>query len=65
MAEKTYNEVKLYGWDDGKVYFWDEENKHEWCVSDDEALYERLVQICRDYFLSKSARDPKPCGIKT
>ena len=26
---------KLYGWDDGKIYFM-EEQKKEWCVTDNE-----------------------------
>jgi hypothetical protein len=38
------DDFPLYGWDDGKVYYWDEERKHEWCVSDDGVLYQRLVE---------------------
>ena len=53
MAAKTNGDFLLYGWDDGKVYFWDEQNKQERCVSDDAALYERLVQICKEHFLEK------------
>ena len=47
----------LYGWDDGKVYYWDEDRKHEWCVSDDEALYRRLVEICRRHILEKGGKE--------
>ena len=44
---------KLYGWDDGKVYYWNEEQRHEWCVSDEKELYRQLVKICREYFQEK------------
>jgi len=44
---------ELRGWDDEKVYFWDEENKKDWCVSDEEALYQQLVEMCRRYFQGK------------
>ncbi len=57
MVKKTYPDQKLYGWDDGKVYFWDEQTKQEWCVSDDEALYELLGQICIEHFLKKSGEE--------
>lgn len=57
MAAKTNGDFLLYGWDDGKVYFWDEEKKHEWCVSDDEALYDQLVKICEIYFREKIGKD--------
>lgn len=40
----------LYGWDEEKIYFWDEDFKKEWCVSDEEQLYNQLVQLCREYF---------------
>jgi len=40
----------LHGWDDEKIYFWDEEFGKEWCVSDEEKLYNQLVEICRQYF---------------
>ena len=40
---------KLYGWDDGKIYFMDEECKKEWCVTDNEELYNQLIEICRKY----------------
>ena len=30
---------ELYGWDDGKIYFMDDERKKEWCVTDNEELY--------------------------
>ena len=44
---------RLHGWDDEKIYFWDEERRKEWCVSDEEDLYTRLVEICRGYFKEK------------
>ncbi len=44
---------ELHGWDDEKIYFWDEERKKEWCVSDEEELYNQLVEICRKYFKEK------------
>ena len=40
----------LHGWDNEKVYFWDEECGKERCVSDEEKLYNQLVEICREYF---------------
>lgn len=47
--EKTeYKEISLHGWDDEKVYFWDGEN--EQCVSDEEELYRKIVNICKRYF---------------
>ena len=47
----------LHGWDDEKVYYWDEDHKHEWCVSDDPVLYERLVEICREHFFEKGGKE--------
>lgn len=47
------NSKELHGWDDEKIYFWDEERKKEWCVSDEEELYDQLVEICRKYFKEK------------
>jgi len=50
---KNTEEFKeLYGWDDGNIYFMDEEQKKEWCVTDNEALYNQLIEICRKYFRS-------------
>jgi|GEM_PF-1850539 len=40
----------LHGWDDEKIYFWDETVGMERCVSDEEKLYNQLVEICREYF---------------
>ena len=34
----------------------DEENKKEWCVSDEQELYKQLVKICRAYFNKKSEK---------
>ena len=45
--------VTSHDWDDEKVYFWNEENKKDWCVSDEEKLYNQLVQLCRIYFKEK------------
>jgi hypothetical protein len=49
--EKKDKKYKLYGWDDGKVYFFDEETRKEWCITDEEELYNRLIKICEEYFL--------------
>ena len=47
---KNKEEFKeLYGWDDGKVYFMDEQQRKEWCVTDNEELYNQLIEICRKY----------------
>lgn len=51
-----HEKKELHGWDDEKVYFWDEENKKEWCVSDEQELYKQLVKICRAYFNKKSEK---------
>jgi len=48
---------ELHGWDDEKIYFWDEERRKEWCVSDEEDLYNRLVEICRGYFKEKNIKE--------
>lgn len=61
IVEKTAkhgeNPMKeLHGWDDEKVYFWDEENKKDWCVSDDEELYNQVVEMCRRYFKEKNSK---------
>lgn len=45
-------EDRLYGWDDGKIYFWSDEEKKEYCVSDEKELYKRLLKICIEYFKS-------------
>jgi len=29
----------LHGWDDKKNHFWDEEERKEWCVTDEEDLH--------------------------
>jgi len=50
---KIIKNTPLYGWDDGKIYFNDEELGQEWCVSDEEKLYNQLVEICREYFKKK------------
>ena len=44
---------ELHGWDDEKIYFWDLESRKEWCVSDEEELYNQLVEICKKYFKVK------------
>ena len=43
---------QLYGWDDGSIYFMDD-NNHQWCVTEEKKLYERLVQLCKEYFAGK------------
>jgi hypothetical protein len=54
---KKQGDYSLHGWDDGKVYYWDEERKHEWCVSDDQVLLQRLVKICKKHFLEKRGQE--------
>lgn len=44
---------ELHGWDDEKVYFWDEEKKIDWCVSDEEILYNQIIEVCKRYFKEK------------
>lgn len=51
------NDSPLHGWDDEKIYFWDEDRKQEWCVSDHDVLCRRLVEICKEYFLSKAGEE--------
>ena len=53
---KTPQETRaLHGWDDEKIYFWDEKERKEWCVSDEEALYRQLVELCSAYFEKKAS----------
>jgi hypothetical protein len=47
---------RLHGWDDEKIYFWDQESSKEWCVSDEEELYNQLVEICENYFKEKKGK---------
>ena len=50
-----YGDIKwiLHGWDDEKIYFWDEEEGKEWCVTDEEGLYNQLLGICIEYFKNR------------
>lgn len=50
-----YGNIKwiLHGWDDEKIYFWDDEEKKEWCVTDEEDLYNQLLEMCIEYFKKK------------
>lgn len=50
----TEKKDEIYGWDDGNIYFWDHMQNKEWCVSDEEKLYEHLLKICQEYFMKKS-----------
>jgi hypothetical protein len=51
---------ELHGWDDEKIYFWDEEKKKEWCVSDEEDLYQEVLKICKRYFKGKVSEFGSP-----
>ena len=44
---------RLHGWDDEKIYLWSDKDKREYCVSDEEELYNRLLKICVEYFKEK------------
>ena len=58
---KNNKEYRLHGWDDEKIYFWDGEK--EYCVSDEEKLYNQLLEICIKYFKNKKkARKIKKCN---
>jgi hypothetical protein len=46
---------RLYGWDDGNIYFMDADHK-ERCVTEEKELYDRLIQLCSDYFKNKTER---------
>lgn len=46
-------EYRLHGWDDEKIYFWSKKNKKEYCVNDEEKLYNKLLKICVEYFKKK------------
>ncbi len=50
-----YGNIKLilHGWDDEKIYFWDDEEKKEWCVTEEEDLYNQLLEICIEHFKKK------------
>jgi hypothetical protein len=43
----------LHGWDDEKIYLWDDDAKKEWCVTDEEDLYNQLLEMCIAYFKKK------------
>jgi hypothetical protein len=47
-------EPTLVGWDDGKIYFY--LNGEEYCVSDEPALFEQIVALCRRYYEQKMER---------
>ncbi|MCW3129772.1 MAG: hypothetical protein N2V75_06735 [Methanophagales archaeon] len=51
--EKVNRKQRLHGWDDEKIYFWDEEKGKEWCVTDEEELYNQLLGMCVEYFKKK------------
>jgi hypothetical protein len=51
-----YGNIKLHGWDDEKIYFWDEEEGKERCVTDEEDLYNQLLEMCIEYFKRKTRR---------
>ena len=50
MTPKTES-PDLLGWDNGKIYFYDE-NRTEYCVSDETDLMANLITICQDFFKS-------------
>lgn len=56
-----YGNIKwiLHGWDDEKIYFWDEKEGKEWCVTDEEELYNQLLGMCIEYFGKKRAKEEK------
>lgn len=56
---KAEKKDELYGWDDGKVFFWDQQQKKEWCVTDEVKLYKHLIKTCREYFVKKSKEEIK------
>ena len=43
---------KLVGWDDGKLYFYDEKGK-EYCVNEHKELFDKIVELCVEYFRQK------------
>lgn len=49
--ESKSEKYHLHGWDDEKIYFWDGEK--EICVSEDEELYNHLLETCKKYFERK------------
>jgi len=63
-------ENKLHGWDDEKVYFWN--GKEDRCVTDDEELNSKLVELCEEHykgiicsFCKKSCRKECKLGAGT
>ena len=45
----------LVGWDDGKIYFY--LNGEEYCVSEEPALFEQIVALCRQHYEQKAERN--------
>jgi hypothetical protein len=50
MKDKS-EKYRLHGWDDEKIYFWDGEKER--CVSDEEELYNQMLEICIKYFAGR------------
>jgi hypothetical protein len=42
----------LVGWDDGRIYLY--LPGKEYCVSDDPELFQKIMDLCREYFERKS-----------
>lgn len=55
LTNNKTEKYHLHGWDDEKVYFWD--GKEDRCVSDDEELYNQLLEMCIKYFKKKSMKE--------
>jgi len=45
-------EPMLVGWDDGKIYFY--LDGKEYCVSDEEVLFEQIIALCRRHYEQKA-----------
>ncbi len=45
----------LVGWDDGKIYLY--LDGKEYCISDDPALLEQVIALCRRYYERKSQEE--------
>ena len=56
-APKDKSEYNLHGWDDEKIYFWN--GKEEHCVSDDNELYQHLLEICINHFKKEKHKGSK------
>ena len=48
IEKKPGKNLRLTGWDDGKIYFYADEVEH--CVSDEPELFAQIVALCQRHY---------------